>query len=248
MCTWGSFSDYVHIPRWKVSLTTPVLYFERAWVPLGCFLSPSNSILLLTSSSFTVSSAAVRPIPSFILSHLCGWTPSQPASSLQTHRSPGPLPLSPLSSPNTELMFRHDTDDGRCYSYVQPTCCVSNISWQGLNLVLFLQYIISCHSVTNICIWQSSSEQGKKACVGTKLGGLKPGSDPNSKCSELLFEFPIETWAMPQYTNTTNCRPKFRFPSTRISFAVHTLYRYVIIPNNNILRSHLNKIMKVGSR
>ena len=162
--------------------------------------------------------------------------------------SPGPLPLSPLSSPNTELMFRHDTDDGRCYSCVQPTCCVSNISCQGLNLVLFVQFILSCHSVTNICIWQSSSEQGKKACVGTKLGGLKPGSDPNSKCSELLFEFPIETWAMPQCTNTTNCRPKFRFPSTRISFAVHTLYRYVIIPNNNILRSHLNKIMKVGSR
>ena len=62
------------------------------------------------------------------------------------------LLLSPLSSPNTELMFRHDTDDGRCYSYVQPTCCVSNISCLGINLVLFLQYILSCHSVTNICI------------------------------------------------------------------------------------------------
>ena len=40
------------------------------------------------------------------------------------------------------------------------------------------------------------------------------------------------------------CRPKFRFPSTRISFAVHTLYRYVIIPNNNILCSHPKKSWK----
>ena len=40
------------------------------------------------------------------------------------------------------------------------------------------------------------------------------------------------------------CRPKFRFPSTRISFAVHTLHRYVIIPNNNILRSHLKRSWK----
>ena len=43
------------------------------------------------------------------------------------------------------------------------------------------------------------------------------------------------------------CRPKFRFPSTRISFAVHTLYRYVIIPNNNIA-VFPKKILKVGSR
>ena len=52
---------------------------------------------------------------------------------------------------------------------------------------------------------------------------------------------------MPQCTNTTNCRPKFRFPPTRISFVVHTLYRNVIVPNNNILRSHPKKILKVGS-
>ena len=132
------------------------------------------------------------------------------------------LLLSPLSSPNTELMFRHDTDDGRCYSYVQPTCCVSNISCLGLNLDLFLQYILSCHSVTNICIWQFSSQQGKKSCVGTKLGGLNPGSDPNSKCSELLFEFPIETWAMPQCTNTTTADPNSASP--RLEFHL----RYIL--------------------
>ena len=131
-----------------------------------------------------------------------------------------------------------------CATYV--LCVKYFLSTFKLGLIPTIHSLLSlCNKYLHLTILLRT---GKKACVGTKLGGLKPGSDPNSKCSELLFEFPIETWAMPQCTNTTNCRPKFRFPSTRISFAVHTLYRYVIIPNNNILRSHLNKILKVGSR
>ena len=142
-------------------------------------------------------------------------------------------------------MFRHDTDDGRCYSYVQPTCCVSNISCLGFKLGL----IPTIHSLLSLCNkYLHLLPTEKKSCVGTKLGGLKPGTDPNSKCSELLFEFPIETWAMPQCTNTTNCRPKFRFPSTRISFAVHT----PLPIRNHIQQQYIalspKKILKVGSR
>ena len=124
--------------------------------PAPSFPPHPTSILSLTSSSFTLSSAHRTSTPSHpsiqtltsslpssksnsasrdpfpVVRSISPLNPDPSPSSLQIHRSLDPV--SALRSPNTALTLRHDTGDGRCYNYVLHTMC--NIQHEGAMLQL----------------------------------------------------------------------------------------------------------------